>query len=273
MISIITAIHNQLEMNEIFWENLKKYTHYPFELIIIDNHSSDGSKEFFIEKGATVIANQANYSYPYTQNQGIKIASNDIFAFLNNDIIVSPNWDQKILDSMEKNQLDVITVCGIERVESLGKTLSLGRRWKLIKNLTGFIPKTKKLLTAMHYLMYGNWESFSAKRYKQFKNKVVEGFVGNSVIFNRKALDLLGLWDERIQGADWDLYIRSKKRAIEFADIKPCHIALDVFNHHYIRLTQKAKPPVFADAASIIKLEEKWTKEELALYLKDNLST
>jgi hypothetical protein len=121
--------------------------------------------------------------------------------------------------------------------------------------------------------MYGNWESFSAKRYKQFKNKVVEGFVGNSVIFNRKALDLLGLWDERIQGADWDLYIRSKKRALEFADIKPCHIALDVFNHHYIRLTQKAKPPVFADAASIIKLEEKWTKEELALYLKDNLST
>ena len=250
MISIITAIHNQLEMNEIFWENLKKYTHYPFELIIIDNHSSDGSKEFFIEKGVTVIANQANYSYPYTQNQGIKIASNDIFAFLNNDIIVSPNWDQKILDSMEKNQLDVITVCGIERVESLGKTLSLGRRWKLIKNLTGFIPKTKKLLTAMHYLMYGN-----------------------CVIFNRKALDLLGLWDERIQGADWDLYIRSKKRALEFADIKPCHIALDVFNHHYIRLTQKAKPPVFADAASIIKLEEKWSKEELALYLKDNLST
>ena len=53
-----------------------------FELIIIDNHSSDGSKEFFIEKGATVIANQANYSYPFTQNQGIKIATNDIFAFL-----------------------------------------------------------------------------------------------------------------------------------------------------------------------------------------------
>jgi GT2 family glycosyltransferase len=102
MISIIIAIHNQLEMNEIFWGNLKKYTHYPFELIIIDNHSSDGSKEFFIEKGATVIANQANYSYPYTQNQGIKIASNDILAFLNNDIIFSPNWDQKILDSMEK---------------------------------------------------------------------------------------------------------------------------------------------------------------------------
>ena len=88
MISIITAIHNQLEMNEIFWENLKKYTHYPFELIIIDNHSSDGSKEFFIEKGATVIANQANYSYPYTQNQGIKIAHGEYILILNPDTVL-----------------------------------------------------------------------------------------------------------------------------------------------------------------------------------------
>ena len=39
MISIITAIRNQLPMNQIFYENLLCYTHGPFELIIIDNQS------------------------------------------------------------------------------------------------------------------------------------------------------------------------------------------------------------------------------------------
>ena len=46
-ISIITAIHNGLPFNQIYLENLKRYTHYPFELIIIDNASTDGSCDFF----------------------------------------------------------------------------------------------------------------------------------------------------------------------------------------------------------------------------------
>ncbi len=273
MISIITAIHNQLDMNRIFWENLQKYTQNPFELIIIDNNSTDGSKEFFKEIGATVIENKENYSYPHTQNQGIKVAKYDLFAFLNNDIIVAPNWDQKIIDTMETNQLDVITVCGIERVESPEATKYLGRKWKAIKNVIGYFSRSKNALLLMHKLMYGNWVMFSVNRFYKFRYQVIEGFVGNSVIFNRKALDLLGYWDERIQGADFDLYIRSKKRSIDHGDIKPCHIALGVFNHHYIRITLKSKPPIFADAANLIRLEDKWTEAELALYLKDNVST
>jgi hypothetical protein len=83
----------------------------------------------------------------------------------------------------------------------------------------------------------------------------------------------LGLYDERIQAADFDLYVRAKKRNLEHGDIKPCHIALGVYNHHYIRITLKSKPPVFMDASSMIRLEDKWTKEELDLYLKDNVST
>ena len=67
--------------------------------------------------------------------------------------------------------------------------------------------------------------------------------------------------------------MRSKKRNIEFGDIKPCHIALNVFNHHYIRITAKSKPPVFTDAANMIALEEKWSEADLKLLLKDNVLT
>jgi GT2 family glycosyltransferase len=64
MISIITAVHNQLEMNQIFLENLRKYTVHPFELIIIDNNSTDGTRDFFEKEGVVVIANKANLAAP-----------------------------------------------------------------------------------------------------------------------------------------------------------------------------------------------------------------
>ncbi len=273
MISIITAVHNQLAINKIFLEYLKKYTHHPYELIIIDNNSTDGTREFFKENGAIVIENDANYSYPFTQNQGIKAAKYDVFAFLNNDITVAPNWDKHILEAMKTNALDVATVCGIERLESKEVTKEYGRRWKRIKNIISFFNRSETSFRLMHKLMYGNWERFSEARHKQFGNKCIEGFVGNSVVFTRRALDLLGLYDERIQAADFDLYVRAKKRFLEHGDIKPCHIALGVYNYHYIRVTLKSKPPVFADASKMIKLEEKWTAEELALYMNDNVTT
>lgn len=274
MISIITAIHNQLDMNKLFLENIKRYTHFKFELIVIDNNSSDGSAEFFEQQGAILIRNTANYSYPVCQNQGIKAASYSNYAFLNNDIIVSPQWDKRLLESMQKNGLDVITVCGIERVETIAATRKLGRKWKLIKNIICKIAGVNLAsLKLMHTLMYSNWERFNTKRETQFKNKIIEGFVGNSVVFTKTAIDKIGLWDEQIQEADFDLYIRTKKRALEIGDIKPCHIALNVFHHHYIRITAKAKPPQFADVNNMIPLTQKWSNAERKLYLKDNVFT
>ena len=273
MISIITAVHNQLEMNQLFLEHLRKYTVNPFEVIIIDNNSTDGTREYFEKEGCVVIKNDANFSYPYTQNQGIKAAKYDVFAFLNNDIIVCPQWDKKILESMHVNELDLITVCGIERVETPELTKQMGRKWKRIKNILKQFGLSKFNLKLMHKLMYGNWETFNQKRELAFKNKVIEGFVGNSVIFNRSALQKIGPWDERIQMADFDIYMRSKKRNLEHGDMKPCHIALNVFNHHYIRITAKSKPPAFADAHNMIKLEDKWNDAERQLLLKDNITT
>ncbi len=264
MISIITAIHNQLAMNKLFWENLCRYTHNQFELIIIDNASTDGSAEFFISVGAKVIRNKYNYSYPHSQNQGMAAAQFDTMMFLNNDIIVSPQWDQHLLDTMEKNGLEVAAACGIEQVENFQATRRFKKRWRRIKNTIGLLfGRTKRSLSLMHKLMYPQWEEFSRKRYKEFSDTIKEGFVGNTVVIKRSALAKIGLWDERLQQGDFDLYLRTKFRAVEYGDIKPMHICLGVFIHHYIRLTEKAGYPPFADASNFIELEDKWSEKEL----------
>ncbi len=261
MISIITAFHNQLPMNQLFWEKLKQYTHHPFELIVVDNASNDGSADFFESVGCKVIRNPVNYSYPYSQNQGIAIAKYEWLVFINNDVIVSPDWDKKIIESMLVNDLEVATVCGIEQIETASETKKLKRRWMRIKSLIGLFGFSYGTLTLMHRLMYRDWEKFCAKRHAQFKQVVKEGFVGNTVVMRKSGIVKIGLWDERIQGADFDLYLRSKTRATSHRDIRPVHICLDVFVHHYIRLTMKGGYPPFADRANLISFESKWDEE------------
>lgn len=271
MISLITAIYNQRAVNELYWESLKRYTYHPFELIVIDNGSTDGSAEFFTTVGATVIRNHANYSYPYSQNQGIAVAQYQWLAFLNNDIIVSPHWDLHMLNSMERNQLDVATVCGIEQVENAASTKKLRRRWKIIKGLLSINEKNKATLNLMHKWMYGNWEAFCKNRQQQFAGQIKEGFVGNTVVMQRRVIEKIGLWDERVQAADFDLYLRTKQRAEQMGDIKPVHLLLDVFNHHYIRLTAKGKYPPFQDRHNLIALEDKWPEKDREKLLQLNL--
>ena len=92
-------------------------------------------------------------------------------------------------------------------------------------------------------------------------------------MMRRKAIEKIGLWDERIQGADFDLYIRSKKRNIEHYDIKPVHMALGVFIHHYIRLTVKSTRAPFADKDNMISNEEKWGVEKMKEYCSDIITS
>jgi GT2 family glycosyltransferase len=268
MISVIVAVHNQLPMNRLFVQQLKDATRNPFELIVIDNASTDGSADFFESAGATVIRNAGNNSYPRSQNQGIALARHDWLAFLNNDVIVSPGWDKVLIESMTANKLDVATSCGVERLETPAATHRLERRWKLIRGMVSLLGTGESHLRWMHRLMYPHWRAFCAERQVDFQQQVLKGFAGNTVMIRRAALEKIGLWDERVQAADFDLYLRTAIRARDVGDIKPMHIALDCFVHHYIRLTIKGGYPPFADRDNLIALEDKWSAADLAL-LKD----
>ncbi|MDH4276308.1 MAG: glycosyltransferase [Gammaproteobacteria bacterium] len=267
MISIITAVYNQLAVNQIFVENLRRYSRLPHELIIIDNHSNDGSREYFHSVGARVIENDANYSYPVCQNKGIAIAKYPTYAFLNNDIIVAPGWDEKLLAVMRHHDLDIATPSDVERSENPKSTRRLKRRWQRIKNFLGLFGYRKSNLERMHRWMYrGGWEAFCARREQIFGTQIIEAFSGNSIMMTRNGLDKVGLWDERIQAADFDLYIRARKRFEEKGDVKPVHVALGVFHHHYVRMTMKTRYPPFADRANIVTLAQKWGEETVRHY-------
>jgi len=274
MISIITAVHNGLAFNQLYSETLKRYTKAKYELIIVDNNSTDGSKEFFQQSGAIVIANTENYSYPVCQNMGIAKAQGDHLFFLNNDIIVSPLWDQRLIETAKMHGIDIISGCGIENMGDFFTTQKLQRKWKRSKNLLIPLGFGKRNLQFMHKVMYGNWERFCEQQFENFKNEVVEGILGNNVMMTRRALQIMGNWDERFQAADFDLFMRTKKRSVEVGDIKPCHISKGVYIHHYIKMTSKyaVKPKPFADKNNLMDIKDKWSDEEMELLHPDNAS-
>jgi len=45
-LSIIVAVHNQLGHNQLFLEGIQRYTTGPYQVIVVDSHSTDGSAEF-----------------------------------------------------------------------------------------------------------------------------------------------------------------------------------------------------------------------------------
>jgi GT2 family glycosyltransferase len=272
MISIITAIYNQLDMNKLFWTYLKKYTDSTFELIIIDNCSTDGSREFFeslSNENVTVIANKGNYSYPHCQNQGIKVAKYEYLVFLNNDLLVSPKWDSRMLLVLGKDGQDVVSFGTNDRL--VNKTISkqTQKRWKRIKYpiITLFGQRTFSL-RLMTFLCYGNWEKFTERIFSMYGLSLTEGFSGSAIAMNRAALTKIGEWDITQQGADFDIFYRTCNRNEEYGDIKPLAIINGVFMHHFRRLTLYNKYPPFVDAANLSSIDEKWGEEKSNRWLK-----
>lgn len=271
MISIITAIHNQLEMNKLYWQYLLKYTDNIFELIIIDNVSDDGSREFFESLGPTVkvIANDRNYSYPHCQNQGIEIAKYDTLAFLNNDLLVSPHWDSRMLEVLGTDNRHVVSLSSNDRMVDKSTTKRISRRWKHIKYPIITLFSTSRFsLLAMLRLCYGNWERCCERIYRKYGLSLTPGFSGSAIIMNRKAIGLLGCWDPSQQGADFNLFFETCQRHEQHGDIQPIAIVNGIFVHHYRRLTLYGSWPAFADAENLKTMEEKWGAERIARWSK-----
>ena len=93
-LSIITLTYNHLDFTKQYIESLYKYTS-DFELIVVDNGSTDGTVEYLksLDKdNLKLVFNKENLGFSKGNNQGIEISESEYIGFLNNDILLSPNW-------------------------------------------------------------------------------------------------------------------------------------------------------------------------------------
>jgi len=86
-------------------DSLRCQTFKDFEIILVDNGSEDGSREFVQEyfHEVRLVALQKNCGFAGGNNAGIQAASGKYIALLNNDTKVDPAWLTNLLKEAEEN--------------------------------------------------------------------------------------------------------------------------------------------------------------------------
>lgn len=264
MLSIIVAVHNQLGHNQLFLEGIRRYTSGPYEVIVLDNHSTDGSAEFFESNGCRVIRNGKNLCYPESMNLGSRIAQGKWLCHINNDLYVAPNWNGWLIQVMEQQRLDAASPLGLEMMATPQLTDYIQGRWATIGQGRLSSGKGVDELRAMLRMMYGDWDLYCSEVHRAFAGNLFEGIIGSCVMIRRDTYEKIGGLDERIQAADWDLYYTLRKREETKGDVRRCMITGATFVHHFIRATIKSKREPFACAHERWSIDQKWDHAEQA---------
>jgi GT2 family glycosyltransferase len=96
--SIIIPCWNQLEFTQQCLAALMKNTRRPWELIVIDNGSTDATGAYLAgvrdmaSVPVTLISNSTNLGFPAAINQGLQVARGEYLVLLNNDVVLTNDW-------------------------------------------------------------------------------------------------------------------------------------------------------------------------------------
>lgn len=113
-VTIIIVNYNGFNFLKKCLSTLYEFTRdLTFEVIIIDNNSSEGKiEEVLIDfKDVILIKNETNIGFSKANNLGLKIARGKYVLFLNNDVYFIENSIKKIFDFSEKQNDRIIVGC------------------------------------------------------------------------------------------------------------------------------------------------------------------
>ena len=173
-----------------------------FEVIVVDNHSQDGSVEMVRKTfpQARVIANTTNRGFAAANNQGIDIAEGRYVLLLNSDTVVLDGAIQKIVAFADARPEAGVFGC---RVLNSDRTLQP----------TCFMyPSLLNMFLSSTYLykLFPRNRFFGRERmtwWDRSDEREVEVVTGCFIMVRRKAIDQVGLLDENFfmygEETDW----------------------------------------------------------------------
>ena len=206
-LSIVIVNYNSKLLTELCLASVNKATTgIDDEIIVIDNASIDGSKEYLSSKFSSVkfIFNTENFGFSKACNQGFKISSGKYILFLNPDSVLSENSLTDCIKFFES--LADAGAVGVRMTNGDGKFLKESKRgvpdpatsfYKLF-GLTTLFPGSK------------TFAKYYEGHLPEKENNPVEVLSGAFMMIRRDVFEKVNGFDERffMYGEDIDLSIR-----------------------------------------------------------------
>jgi GT2 family glycosyltransferase/predicted SAM-dependent methyltransferase len=239
MKSIIIPCFNQHDMTEECILAVRENTQ-DYELIIVDNSSSPPIHTpftGFVE--TTMIRNEENKGFPVAVNQGIAAAKGDVIILLNNDVVVTPGWAEKLTDALED--------------------------FSIVGPLTNYVAGFQRA-EADPYENREELDRAAKEISEEFQGEIkeVNFVIGFCMAFKKSIWEEIGPFDESLwpcSGEEIDFCFRARAKGYRVG------IALDCYVHHEGSKTlsdlEKAGQVKYEDLCkrNDTHLAEKWGKD------------
>lgn len=200
--SIITVTHNGIEHTTKCLKSVFDFSQ-DFELIVVDNGSTDGTRSMLQElvtrrDDVQIILNSENSTFSKANNQGLQLATGDYIVFLNNDTTVCKDWLERMREHMDRVPVKNVGMIG-----------------PVSNNTNGRQCVGNQDAEAWHEQNKGRWSHTGI-------------LYGWCIMAKRKVIEDIGGFDERFINSheDNDLCLRAQLAGYKLM------IAYDTYIHH-----------------------------------------
>ena len=252
--SIIIPVFNKLDLTRQCLTTLASATTMPeYEVIVVDNASTDGTAEFLAELGGDVqvIRNPENYGFAVASNQGAKAARGEFLLFLNNDTIPTEGWLNALVDEVERHP-DVAVVGS-----------------KLLYE-DGTIQHAGVAFSRIVFLPYHIYRQFPADSPMVNRRREFQCVTGACMLVRREVFEQVGGFDEGFKNGfeDVDLCMKIREQGWHII-YRP-----DSVVYHLESQTPGRKAHERDNARRLLErwAPKWWIPDEDVLYMADGLS-
>jgi GT2 family glycosyltransferase len=254
-VSIIIVTHNSRTQVEKCLASLGR--HPPsgeYEILVVDNASSDGTKEIISGSFDTVrlIANEENTGYSRGVNQGIRASTGRLLLIINPDIVVGEGSIDRLIEFVERTP--DAGIAGSKLVYPDGRLQYSCRRFY---NLTVLLLRRTPLgrifpeAEALREHLMMDYDHENSRR--------VDWLIGACMLVRRQAIEQVGSMDERFflyfEDIDWCYRMKNHGWSVYY-------VPESVMVHSYERSSAKSvfRKPFVIHLLSMLRYVEKWNR-------------
>ena len=107
LVSVVVPVWNQLEHTRACLASLRRTTRAPYEVVVVDNGSTDGTRAWLAaQRDVVVVTNAENRGFAAACNQGVAASRGEVVVLLNNDTQVARGWVEGLLDALRRRPPD-----------------------------------------------------------------------------------------------------------------------------------------------------------------------